>query len=133
MFTVDPAPEQKGPPELTMRSETYMSSREWLNKHGLRPKKLGFYDIMASVAFKHQDGVVDVKHAPHQEIQTDAVSEGWVEGGRVLVLWEGRGRREGSGPLLHITKYRRTLQAFRCFFGDLKVFGSGPATWDNST
>ncbi len=60
-----------------MRSETYMSSREWLNKHGLRPKKLGFYDIMASVAFKHQDGVVDVKHAPHQEIQTDAVSDGF--------------------------------------------------------
>ncbi len=85
---MDPAPEQKSPPELTMRSETYMSSREWLNKHGLRPKKLGFYDIMASVAFKHQDGVVDLKHAPHEEIQTDAVSALLIPGYKLKYRWE---------------------------------------------
>ena len=51
-----------------------MSSREWLAKHGLKPKKLGFYDVLAGAAFKHRDGVVDVKHAPAEEYQTDAVS-----------------------------------------------------------
>lgn len=54
--------------------ETYMSSREWLEKHGLKSRKLGFYDILGSVAFKHQDGVVDLLHAPVMEYQTDAVS-----------------------------------------------------------
>ena len=57
------------------RSETYMSSREWLNKHGLKSKKLGFYDVLANVAFKHRDGVVDLKHQPTDDyFQTDAVS-----------------------------------------------------------
>ena len=55
------------------RTETYMSSREWLDKYGLRPKKLGFYDILAGVAFKHQDGVVDLKCPPRDMHQTDAV------------------------------------------------------------
>ena len=57
------------------RSETYMSSREWLSHHGLKSKKLGFYDVLANVAFKHRDGVVDLKHRPTDEhFQTDAVS-----------------------------------------------------------
>ena len=51
-----------------------MSSHEWLGRYGLKAKKLGFYDILASVAFKHRDGVVDLKRAPCEEIQTDAVS-----------------------------------------------------------
>ncbi len=56
------------------RSETYMSSREWLDKHGLKSKKLGFYDVLANVAFKHRDGVVDLKHQPgNDDYQTDAV------------------------------------------------------------
>ena len=59
-----------------MRNETYMSSREWLEKHGLKSKHLGFYDVLSGVAFKHQDGVVDIKTAPHDEfLQTDAVSD----------------------------------------------------------
>ena len=60
--------------EHSERSETYMSSREWLSKYGLRAKKLGFYDVLAGVAFKHRDGVVELKHAPDDEYQTDAVS-----------------------------------------------------------
>lgn len=51
-----------------------MSSREWLEHHGLKARKLGFYDILASVAFKHQDGVVDLLQPPGEEFQTDAVS-----------------------------------------------------------
>jgi len=41
-----------------------MSSEEWLNLHGLRALKLGFYDILSSVAFKHEDGFLDLKVAP---------------------------------------------------------------------
>ena len=63
------------PFEDVERPETYMSSREWLEKHGLKAKKLGFYDILSGVAFKHQDGVVDLMIAPCEEYQTDAVSD----------------------------------------------------------
>ena len=55
-------------------NENYMSSREWLDKYGLKAQRLGFYDVLSSVAFKHRDGVIDLKEAPpNEEIQTDAV------------------------------------------------------------
>lgn len=57
-------------------SETYMSSREWLESYGLKAKRLGFYDILAGVAFKHTDGVVDMRYAPthlNDQMQTDSV------------------------------------------------------------
>jgi hypothetical protein len=44
--------------------ETYMSSAEWLTRHGLKASRLGFYDVLSSVAFEHQDGVLDLKVAP---------------------------------------------------------------------
>ncbi|KAK2176319.1 hypothetical protein NP493_671g01028 [Ridgeia piscesae] len=43
--------------DKSLSTETYMSSREWLDKFGLKAKKLGFYDVLAGVAFRHQDGV----------------------------------------------------------------------------
>ena len=52
-----------------------MSSREWLDKFGLKAKKLGFYDILAGVAFRHQDGVINMKVPPMDpSLQTDAVN-----------------------------------------------------------
>ncbi|ELT91033.1 hypothetical protein CAPTEDRAFT_168755 [Capitella teleta] len=55
-------------------NETYMSSREWLEKHGLKSKGLDFYDILSGVAFKHQDGVVDIRKPPEEDyLQTDSV------------------------------------------------------------
>ncbi len=62
-------------PRLSNRSETYMSSQEWLARYGLKAKHLGFYDVLATCAFKHRDGVVDVRRAPGSEPQTDAVSK----------------------------------------------------------
>jgi hypothetical protein len=44
--------------------ETYMSTEEWLKHHGLSARKLGFYDVLSSVAFRHEDGVIDLKVAP---------------------------------------------------------------------
>ncbi|XP_033127520.1 von Willebrand factor A domain-containing protein 3B-like isoform X2 [Anneissia japonica] len=65
------------PPEVPLsssdqkRSEQNMGSKEWLQKHGLKPRKLGLYDTLSQVAFKHCDGVVDLKRAPNDDY-TDA-------------------------------------------------------------
>lgn len=63
--------ETKGPQKE--RSEQYMSSKEWLAKRGLKPRKLDLYDVLATCSFRHCDGVVDIKQAPHTDY-TDAVS-----------------------------------------------------------
>ncbi|KAM4047349.1 von Willebrand factor A domain-containing protein 3B isoform 2-T2 [Anomaloglossus baeobatrachus] len=54
-------------------SEDCVSSKEWLEEFGLKPQKLQFYDALADCAFRHSDGVVDIKTKPKDEsIQTDA-------------------------------------------------------------
>jgi len=57
-------------------NETYMSSAEWLKRHGIIARRLGFYDVLASVSFKHEDGVLDLKVAPPcgDDVVHDAVS-----------------------------------------------------------
>ncbi|XP_064636642.1 von Willebrand factor A domain-containing protein 3B-like isoform X2 [Lineus longissimus] len=56
------------------RPEQYMGSKEWLDRNGMSCKRLGFFDILSGVAFKHCDGVIDLKEAPtDEELQTDAV------------------------------------------------------------
>lgn len=45
-------------------NETYMGSAQWLSLHGLQAKRLGFYDVLSAVAFRHQDGVIDLKVPP---------------------------------------------------------------------
>ena len=53
----------------------YMGSADWLNINGLKAKKLTFNDLLGKVAFRHCDGVVNLKRAPaHDEYKTDAVS-----------------------------------------------------------
>ena len=42
-------------------------------RHGLKSKKLAFYDLLQTLAFKHCDGVVDIQMAPASD-STDAVS-----------------------------------------------------------
>lgn len=54
--------------------EQYMGSREWLKKFGLPARRLELFDVLAGVAFKHKDGVVDMKYRPETNTQTDAVS-----------------------------------------------------------
>jgi len=50
--------------ESQFSDETYMTSAEWLRRHGIVARRLGFYDVLAGVAFKHEDGVLDLKVAP---------------------------------------------------------------------
>ena len=60
--------------EAQCADETYLSSAEWLKLHGLTAHRLGFYDVLAGVAFRHEDGVLDLKVAPHCG-DDDAVTE----------------------------------------------------------
>jgi len=56
--------------------ECSMSSAEWLGRHGILARRLGFYDVLAGAAFKHEDGVLDLKVAPpcRDDEVVDAVS-----------------------------------------------------------
>ncbi|CAI9549109.1 unnamed protein product, partial [Staurois parvus] len=52
-------------------AEDSVSSEEWLTKFGLKPHKLLFHDALADCAFRHSDGVVDIKTKPEDEsVQT---------------------------------------------------------------
>jgi hypothetical protein len=44
--------------------EEYLSTVEWLKIYGLAAKKLQLFDVLSHVAFRHCDGVVDIKQAP---------------------------------------------------------------------
>ena len=44
-------------------------------KYGLSARKLELFDVLASVAFKHQDGAIDINMKPEDNTQTDAVSQ----------------------------------------------------------
>ncbi|CAH8502485.1 unnamed protein product [Schistosoma turkestanicum] len=46
------------------KREECMSSKEWLSIYGLKAQHLDFYDLLASVSFKHCDGVVNVLKPP---------------------------------------------------------------------
>ncbi|CAH8533792.1 unnamed protein product [Heterobilharzia americana] len=50
--------------KLDWKREEDMSSKEWLSIHGLKAQHLDFYDLLASVSFKHCDGVVNVLIPP---------------------------------------------------------------------
>ena len=57
------------------RVEQYMSSREWLERHGLEARKLTAYQELSNCSFRHVDGVVDLKGKPGPNNQSsDAVS-----------------------------------------------------------
>ncbi|XP_040281056.1 von Willebrand factor A domain-containing protein 3B [Bufo bufo] len=86
-------------------SEDCVSSKEWLKKFGLKAQKLLIYDALADCAFRHSDGVVDIKTKPEDEsIQTDAENNmKWINAKYcdrfVHMLWE-----DGSVVHVHISK-----------------------------
>ena len=43
---------------LDSRGEEFMTSTEWLTRHGIQAKKLTFEDLVGSLAFRHCDGVL---------------------------------------------------------------------------
>lgn len=57
-------PELNAPKPTKNRDEEYLTSKEWLFKHGLTPKNLDLFDVLNQVCFRHCDGVVDLKKEP---------------------------------------------------------------------
>lgn len=90
---------------LEETSEDCVSSKDWLTEFGLKKQKLLFYDALADCAFRHSDGVVDIKTKPEDEsIQTDAENNmKWINAKYcdrfVHVLW-----KDGSVVHVYISK-----------------------------
>ncbi|XP_043548729.1 von Willebrand factor A domain-containing protein 3B-like [Chiloscyllium plagiosum] len=60
-------------PVTQTNSEDCITSKKWLEKYGLKVRRLSFYDALADCAFRHSDGVVDIKGKPvNENLQTDA-------------------------------------------------------------
>lgn len=74
--SADVAAKAKDEDSNVQDNETYMGSSQWLSLHGLQAKRLGFYDVLSAVAFRHQDGVIDLKVPPAARCNniTEAVS-----------------------------------------------------------
>ncbi|XP_062411395.1 von Willebrand factor A domain-containing protein 3B-like [Sardina pilchardus] len=70
-----PEPKSEADMLCSCTSECALSSRQWLELFGLKAQKLTPYDALASCAFHHSDGVVDIKTTPADEsLQSDAVT-----------------------------------------------------------
>ncbi|GCB66697.1 hypothetical protein scyTo_0010134 [Scyliorhinus torazame] len=60
-------------PLTQSNSEDYITSKKWLERYGLKARRLSCYDALADCAFRHSDGVVDIKGKPvNESMQTDA-------------------------------------------------------------
>ncbi|XP_018418316.1 PREDICTED: von Willebrand factor A domain-containing protein 3B [Nanorana parkeri] len=86
-------------------AEDCVSSEEWLKMFGLKPQKLLFYEALADCAFRHSDGVVDIRTKPEDEsVQTDAENNVKLINAKycdqfVHILW-----KDGSVVHVHISK-----------------------------
>eukprot|EP00794_Sanderia_malayensis_P007171 gene7171-7977_t len=57
------------------KGELYMGSKQWLTRHGLKSKKLSFFDFLHTLTFKHCDAVVDIQHPPKNNIGDAVVKQ----------------------------------------------------------
>ncbi|CAH1777455.1 unnamed protein product [Owenia fusiformis] len=125
--------------EPKKRSEQYMDSKEWLQKHGLSAKRLGFFDVLGGVAFKHCDGVVDSMKPPCEEDeQTNAIIQPKLVNARYCdkfahVRWrDGRVVHVQVTPEIHRNyeqRMRTTLEAIKqridwLHLGSRELFGT---------
>ncbi|XP_031752879.1 von Willebrand factor A domain-containing protein 3B isoform X2 [Xenopus tropicalis] len=90
-------------PEIKV--EDYVSSKQWLIKYGLKAQKLQFYDVFADCAFRHSDGVVDIKTKPEDEsMQTDADTKMKLINAKYCDQFVHTQWKDGSVVHLYITK-----------------------------
>ena len=69
--SASPAPPatRAGPSPREVKCEDFMTSAEWLSVHGVRHKGLRFSDLVASLAFRHCDGVLcNPAHQAHSGV-----------------------------------------------------------------
>lgn len=55
---------KSGERDISKIDEEYLTSKEWIQKHGIQARKLELFDALSQVCFRHCDGVVDVKKEP---------------------------------------------------------------------
>ncbi|XP_071510905.1 von Willebrand factor A domain-containing protein 3B-like [Diadema antillarum] len=96
----DEEPLETGPQKE--RSEQYMSSKEWLFKRGLKARRLDVYDVLATCSFRHCDGVVDIKQAPHNDF-TDAESRNKLVNAKYCDKFCHFQWKDGSIKHVHVT------------------------------
>ncbi|GAA53238.1 von Willebrand factor A domain-containing protein 3B [Clonorchis sinensis] len=51
----------------TNKQEEQMSSKQWLQRHGLGAQRLDLFDVLAQASFRHCDGMVDILRPPTDE------------------------------------------------------------------
>ncbi|OON17308.1 hypothetical protein X801_06855 [Opisthorchis viverrini] len=51
----------------TNKQEEQMSSKQWLQRHGLGAQRLDLFDVLAQACFRHCDGMVDILRPPTEE------------------------------------------------------------------
>ncbi|KAJ8028013.1 von Willebrand factor A domain-containing protein 3B [Holothuria leucospilota] len=84
------------------KNEQYMGSAEWMNKHGLKARKLDLYDVLATCSFKHCDGVVDLRRAPDNDY-TDADTMNKLVGAKYCDKFCHFQWKDGSIKHVHVT------------------------------
>ncbi|XP_053563689.1 von Willebrand factor A domain-containing protein 3B [Bombina bombina] len=92
-------------PVTEVKDKEYISSKQWLKKYGLRAQKLGLYDAFSDCAFRHSDGVVDIKTKPEDEsVQTDAETKMKVINAKYCERFVHAHWKDGSVVHVYITK-----------------------------
>ncbi|XP_010221936.1 PREDICTED: von Willebrand factor A domain-containing protein 3B [Tinamus guttatus] len=98
------------------KSDEYLSSKEWLQKYGLKARKLTLHDALADCSFRHADGVVDIKSKPEDESsQTDAETKRKVIHAKYCDKFVHAFWKDGSVVHVHVTteKYRQYEEKMR--------------------
>ncbi|XP_036401419.1 von Willebrand factor A domain-containing protein 3B-like [Megalops cyprinoides] len=96
-------PSDSGPPP-TPCSEDCLSSREWLSQYGLKAQKLLLYDALSDCAFRHSDGVVDLRAKPEDEsVQTDAETNHKLVNAKYCSRFAHMKWKDGSVVHVHVT------------------------------
>ncbi|XP_062306739.1 von Willebrand factor A domain-containing protein 3B-like [Osmerus eperlanus] len=95
-----------------------LSSREWLSRFGLIPQKLDVFGALADCAFRHSDGVVDVKCQPtNKTTQSDAVRRKMLVNAKYCEGFAHTKWRDGSlvhvyVPAEKLRRYEERMAAF---------------------
>ncbi|XP_064358080.1 von Willebrand factor A domain-containing protein 3B isoform X2 [Dromaius novaehollandiae] len=98
------------------KSDEYLTSEEWLQKYGLKARKLTVYDALADCSFRHADGVVHIKSKPEDESsQTDAETKRKIIHAKYCDKFIHTFWKDGSVVHVHVTseKYKQYEEKMR--------------------
>ncbi|KAF7253194.1 von Willebrand factor A domain-containing protein 3B [Varanus komodoensis] len=89
------------------KAKDYINSKEWLQKNGLKAQKLTISKAFGDCAFRHMDGIVDIKTKPDDEsLQTDAVTNKKIIGAKYCDKFMHTFLEDGSIVHIHLNDER---------------------------